>query len=92
MIDVAKVSIKGQVTIPSEVRKRLGLKSGDKVVFAEKGDNIILLNSNRVAFEEFQREMTGEAQKAGLNSEQDVVDLVKQVREDLWKRDNESNA
>ena len=92
MIDVAKISVKGQVTIPLEVRKKLGLKSGDKVVFAEKGNNIILLNSNRVAFEEFQRDMDGEAQKAGLYSEQDVVDLVKQVREDMWEGGSEGNA
>ncbi|MEX2535543.1 MAG: AbrB/MazE/SpoVT family DNA-binding domain-containing protein [Trueperaceae bacterium] len=33
MIALATVSSKGQVTIPMEVRKRLGLKQGDRVEF-----------------------------------------------------------
>lgn len=30
---VAKISSKGQVTLPREVRKKLGLKQGDGIVF-----------------------------------------------------------
>ena len=92
MICTAKISVNGRVTIPIEIRRRLGLKEGDKVVFVENGDNIILLNSNRFAFEEFQRDMTGEAEKAGLSSEQEVVDLVKRVREQIWDSRNVGNA
>jgi AbrB family looped-hinge helix DNA binding protein len=92
MLDVAKISIKGQVTIPVEIRKKLGLKEGDKVVFMEKGGDVVLLNSNRLAFEEFQREMAGEAETSGLNSEQDVVDLVGQIRDRKWKERHEGHA
>ena len=91
-MDIARISSKGQITIPIEIRKKLGLKEGDKVVFIEKDNNIILLNSNRLAFEEFQREMAGEAEKAGIKTEQDVVDLVKQVRQQIWEQRYEDNA
>jgi len=91
-MDIARISSKGQITIPIEIRKKLGLKEGDKVVFIEKDNNIILLNSNRLAFEEFQREMAGEAEKAGIKTEQDVVDLVKQVRQQIWEQRYEGNA
>jgi len=38
----SKVSSKGQVTIPLEIRRRLGLKFGDRVEFiAENGRTII---------------------------------------------------
>lgn len=37
--DSAKVMSKGQVTIPKEVRKVLGVQSGDKVTFVVKGKN-----------------------------------------------------
>ena len=80
MSDISRISVKGQVTIPSEIRKRLKLKNGDKVAFLEKSGEIILMNSNRLAFEEFQRAMAGEAEKAGLNSDQDVVDFIKEIR------------
>jgi len=93
MLDIAKISVKGQVTIPVEIRKKLKLKDGDKVVFMEKSGEIVLMNSNRLAFEDFQREMAGEAEKAGLTSEQDVADLVKEVRGKLWEtRHGKSDA
>ena len=91
-MDVARMSIKGQVTIPIEIRKKLGLKEGDKVVFMEQGGNVLLMNSNRIAFEQFQRDMSGVAEKAGLESEQDVVDAVNQVRQQMWENQHDSNA
>ncbi|GHV25111.1 hypothetical protein FACS189465_2870 [Clostridia bacterium] len=51
-----------------------------------------MLNSNRLAFEEFQRGMKGAAEEAGLKDEQDVVALVKQIRREMWGEQNESNA
>lgn len=83
-MDMAKVSSKGQVTIPVEIRKKLGLKAGDKVIFLEKGNDVILVNSNRLAFAQFQEEMMGEAERAGITSEQDVVDIVREARRKLW--------
>jgi AbrB family looped-hinge helix DNA binding protein len=80
MLDMARISIKGQVTIPIAVRKSLGLKEGDKVVFAQKGDNIVLLNSNRLAFKEFQQDMVGEAERVGWADEQDAVNFCKEIR------------
>ncbi|GHS90239.1 AbrB family transcriptional regulator [Synergistales bacterium] len=79
-MDVARISVKGQVTIPIDIRRKLGLKDGDKVVFAEKDGNIVLLNSNRLAFEEFGRAMSGVAEELELHSEQDVVDMCKEIR------------
>jgi AbrB family looped-hinge helix DNA binding protein len=85
MLDIAKISVKGQVTIPVEIRKKLKLKEGDKVVFMERSGEIVLVNSNRLAFEDFQSEMEGEAEKAGLASEQDVADFVKELRGKRWE-------
>jgi len=92
MLDAARISVNGQVTIPVEIRKLLKLKDGDKIVFMEKNGEIVLVNSNRLAFAEFQREMMGEAEKAGLNSEQDVVDLVKEIRGKMWEARHEGNV
>jgi AbrB family looped-hinge helix DNA binding protein len=83
-MDLAKLSIKGQVTIPVGIRRKLGLKEGDKVVFMEQGNNVILLNSNKLAFEEFQRDMKGVSGSSGLKTEQDVIDAVRKVRQKIW--------
>lgn len=38
----AKVTFKGQVTIPIDVRKALAIKEGDSVIFMVEGDHAIL--------------------------------------------------
>jgi AbrB family looped-hinge helix DNA binding protein len=91
-MDLAKISLKGQVTIPVGIRRKLGLKEGDKVVFVEKGDNVIILNSNKLAFEEFRRDMAGVTESSGLKTEQDVVDVVREVRRKIWDEKYEGNA
>lgn len=89
---MARVSSKGQVTIPIEIRRSLGIKEGDKVVFAQKDGEIVLLNANRLAFTQFQKGMEGAAEEAGITSEQDVVDLVKQVRKQMWEEHHEGHV
>ena len=36
------VSSKGQITVPLEIRRRLGLKEGDRVEFVEEGEWTII--------------------------------------------------
>ena len=35
-MELAKVTSKGQVAIPIEIRKKLGIKNGDKILFVEE--------------------------------------------------------
>ena len=37
------ITVKGQVTIPISLRKKFGLRQGDKVVFREEDNKIYLL-------------------------------------------------
>ncbi len=82
-MELAKVMSKGQVTIPVSIRKRLNLKEGDKVIFLEKDGNIVIANSAMVVLAQVQEEFTGEAERLGLTNEQDVVNLVKEVRQEI---------
>jgi len=85
-LNLARITATGQITIPIEIRKSLGVKEGDKVVFI-KGDNgIMLANSNEVAWDNIQKAMKGEAEKAGLQSEDDVVRLCKEIRQENWEK------
>jgi AbrB family looped-hinge helix DNA binding protein len=36
----AKITSKGQVTVPREVRQALGVKPGDKIVFEQNGKDV----------------------------------------------------
>ena len=47
-MDVATLTSKGQTTIPISVRKKLGLKQGDKIVFIEDTHGIRILNASAI--------------------------------------------
>ena len=79
-IDNAKVMSKGQVTIPKDVRDVLGVTSGDRITFIVEGSTVRIVNSAVYAMQMLQQEMAGEAQRAGISSDDDVVELVKKVR------------
>lgn len=79
-VDNAKVMSKGQITIPKDVRTVLGVSNGDRVTFVVEGNTVRIVNSAVYAMQMLQQEMQGEAEKAGLNSEEDIMALVKEVR------------
>ena len=79
-VDNAKVMAKGQVTIPKDVRDVLGVSNGDRVTFIVEGNTVRIVNSAVYAMQVLQREMAGEAERAGLTSEDDVMNLVKELR------------
>ncbi len=81
-IDNAKVMSKGQITIPKDIRDILGISFGDRVTFVVENGSVRIINSAIYAMERLQKQMEGEAMKAGLNSEESVVDLVREVRAD----------
>ena len=41
-VGISSISEKGQVTIPKEIRDILRLKAGDKVIFLERNNEIIV--------------------------------------------------
>jgi len=43
ILGASKVTIRYQVTIPEEVRKRLKIKEGQTLVFVEDGDKVTLM-------------------------------------------------
>ena len=79
-VDNAKVMAKGQVTIPKDIRRVLGVSSGDRVSFVVEGNTVRLVNSAVYAMQVLQQEMQGEAPRAGLSSDEDVMALVRELR------------
>jgi len=79
-MELAKVTLRGQITIPVGIRKKLGVRDGDKVVFIEENGRIFMENSIKVALKDVQNAFRGEAERLGLKDEQDVVSMIKEVR------------
>lgn len=80
LVDNAKVMAKGQITIPKDIRERLNLNVGDRVSFICNDDQIIIMNSAVYAMQMLQTAMQGEAENAGISNEEDVVNLMKDIR------------
>ena len=76
-VDNAKVMAKGQVTIPKDIRKVLGVASGDRITFVVEGNTVRIVNSAVYAMHVLQKEMVGEAERADLSSDDEVMALVK---------------
>ena len=81
-VDNAKVMAKGQITIPKDVREALGVSNGDRVTFIVEGNTVRMVNSAVYAMQLFQKEMAGEAERAGLTTDEDVMALVRELRDE----------
>ena len=79
-MELAKITTRGQLTLPVEIRRKLKVKEGDKVIFIEEHGRIIVENAAKLAFVRIQEAFAGEAERLGLKTEQDVVEMVKEVR------------
>ena len=80
-MELAKVTAKGQVTIPIEIRKKLGIKNGDKILFVEESGRIYMMNTTMDALREAQRAIAGEAERLGLKDD-DVMTMIKELWEE----------
>lgn len=84
-MELAKVTTKGQITIPKSIREILDLKEGSKVIFIRKGKDIVIQNSAMLALEKIQNAFEGEAERLGLETEEDVVKMIKEFRKNRKK-------
>lgn len=80
-MNLAKISQNGQITVPVEIRRILGLKTGDKILFFqnENGD-VVLSNVSADAILKAQRAFSGAADALGVSNEDDVQSMVDDLR------------
>lgn len=69
MIEVTKMSSKGQVTIPVELRKALNLKEGSKIGFiTDEQGRFYIVNASLLAIKDVQIAFEGAVSELGLES------------------------
>ncbi len=67
--------------MPIEIRRLLGLKSGDKILFYQKQNGeVILSNASVQAVRKAQSAFSGAAEAIGISCEDDVQTFVDEVR------------
>lgn len=82
LVDNAKVMAKGQITLPKDIRNALGVQTGDRVTLIRKGDQVIMMNAAVYAMKMLQTAMEGEAEKAGIKSDEDVTAIIAEMRDE----------
>ncbi|MFB6180367.1 MAG: AbrB/MazE/SpoVT family DNA-binding domain-containing protein [Candidatus Nanohalobium sp.] len=84
-VDVVTVSSRGQVSIPADVRRKIGLEGGEKLLVVSQDDNILLKKVDESfvekSVEDILEPMHEEAEKAGL-SEEDAEKLIDEHRKE----------
>lgn len=77
-----KMSSKGQVVIPEEIRKRLGLKAGSQFIVVGDKDTLILKTIRPPSLDEFEdliTEARKQARVAGMKRK-DIASTIAEVR------------
>ncbi len=78
---VVRVQEKGQVTLPTEMRKRLGLKKGDLVAVIETPDGVLITPRELMARKTLDR--IGAALKEKGLSLEELIESGREERADL---------
>lgn len=82
-VATTKMSSKGQVVIPEEIRKRLGLEAGAQFIVIAERDTVIMKAISPPSMDEFDSllsEAKTQAKAAGLN-QRDLKSIIKEVRD-----------
>ena len=80
-MNLAKISANGQITVPIEIRRQLGLKSGDKILFLQKQNGeIVVSNASAAAIRKAQITFAGAAEALNVSNEADLQALVDEAR------------
>ncbi|MBW6503683.1 AbrB/MazE/SpoVT family DNA-binding domain-containing protein [bacterium] len=81
-LTTTRLSSKGQVVIPEDVRQRLGLKAGDQFIVVGEGDVVILKTISPPSMKDFDvlvSKARSQVRRAGMKP-QDVAAAIKKVR------------
>lgn len=78
-IDIGTISARGQIAIPIEIREKMQLEEGEKVLFVLEGDSLVMKRVESLSWDQITRPLREAAKKAGLK-ESDVPNIVHKIR------------
>lgn len=80
---VVQVEAEGQITLPADLREKLGLKRGDLVSVVETPEGLLLTNEALIADRDYGL-VDGELKKQGLSLD-DLIESGRETRGHLLK-------
>lgn len=79
IIEMGKISSRGQVAIPADIREQLGLDEGTKVLFFTEQDTLMMKKVTEQSFAQITRPLKLAARQAGMK-ESDVSGIISRFR------------
>lgn len=76
----SRISSRGQVVIPKELREKYGLKEGDSVVWEEKDGKIVLRKAD---WKDYANEIARKLAEAGV-TEEEMLEELKRARKEMY--------
>ena len=81
--DVVKVSTKGQIVIPKEVRKRFGIKPGKRLLVAVGKNEILLRKVEDMPLEESSKRLSQVSRREKIDIDNLVNEAIRWARTSL---------
>ncbi len=78
--DVIKVSSKGQIVIPREVRKKLGVKGGEKLLVLTCDGDIVLRKTKEMSMDDIARKISKTIREENVDVDRLVDEAVEWAR------------
>jgi AbrB family looped-hinge helix DNA binding protein len=78
--DVIKVSSKGQIVIPREVRKKMGVKSGEKLLVLTCDGDIVLRKTKKLSMDQIAQKISTTVQDEHIDVDQLVAEAIEWAR------------
>ena len=77
IIEIGTISSRGQIAIPSDIREKLRLREGEKVLFVLEGDSLLLKKVSSLSWEQITKPLRSTRKKI---TEKEVPELVRKLR------------
>lgn len=80
LIEMGTISSRGQIAIPSDIRMKMGLKEGSKVLFVVSNDTLLVKKVTQQTFAQITKPLKEVAKSAGMK-EKNVPSIVHRFRQ-----------
>jgi len=82
-VELTRLSERGQIVIPTELRRSMNLREGERFIIMGVGDTIVLrkieLSQEKIRLKKLIRESREKARRSGF-SEEEVTKLIRETR------------
>jgi len=78
--DIVKVSPKGQIVIPKEIRKRLGISAGEKMLVTSRDKEILIKKIEGLSIEEIGEKIEAVAEEKGIDIDKLIDEAIEWAR------------